>query len=92
MKDADFNMRKDFYERSKEYDEEVSTEKRAFGRTLIGEWICLKYGCGYSIYPYHLKKRCDDFKWGKGAEALEEGYVGPICPNCGTPLEYDEAE
>lgn len=94
--DVNSNMRENFYLQSKRYNEEIplgsSPGKRVFGSSIVGEWFCPKNGCNYSIYPYHLKKRQDDFRWVSGASTIKEGYVGPICPTCGTPLEYDEAE
>ena len=63
-------------------------EKRAFGDSLIGEWLCGI--CGYTIFPNPLRKAQDKFKWGLGVST--SGYVTPLCPKCGILLTYDEAE
>jgi len=68
------------------------TNIKVFGQPIVGEWICLTPGCGFHIFPNPLRDQQEDFIWGVGATALKEGYVGPVCPKCGAPLEYDEAE
>jgi len=62
--------------------------KKVYGDALVGIWMCPE--CGFEIFPFPLKKAENTFKWGIGAKSLEFGYVGPLCPNCGISMEYDE--
>lgn len=70
----------------------IKAEKssRMFGDGMMGVWFCPKYQCEFAILPGQLEETQDQFEWRKGAQDLIGEDLGPVCPRCGTALEYEE--
>lgn len=62
--------------------------RKMFGNPIVGTWFCPV--CSYQIYPNSLEKSKDSFTWSNSSKSVSEGFVGPHCKKCGTPMEYDE--
>ena len=64
--------------------------KKVFGNPITGLWFCPKYQCEYGILPDQLEEQQDKFEWRRKYQTLLGNDVGPVCPTCGTLLEYEE--